>query len=160
MKFTHLVQINDPQNTRIEPMSRAQLWRGLVLRAEDPAQFVMALDAVRILDRGENLLLRELQFGKARIRDTVRFEPMLEVRYDTEATEDTPAARLVMRIEEPESGQLFVRFDYETIMPVAGPEDGHYDVILKDAYLKADVDTIFNIRRLAREGKLGGHLLH
>ncbi len=114
MKFSHLVQINDPHNPLIQSLSREQLWRGLVLRAEDPAQFVLALDSVRILQRGDKLLLRELQFGDSRIRDTVSFEPMVEVRYDSEASDGAPAARLVMRIEEPDSGQIFVRFDYET----------------------------------------------
>jgi hypothetical protein len=158
MKFSHLVQINDPHNPLIEPMTREQLWRGLVLRAEDPAQFVMALDAVRILERGENLLVRELHFGKVRIRDRVSFDPMLEVRYDTDAFDDMPEARLVMRIEEPAAGQLFLRFDYETLAP-----DSHsdfYDDFLRTAYIKADVDTVSHIRRLAHEGKLGAHYLH
>lgn len=160
MKFSHLIQINDPRNPLIEPMSRQQLWRGLVLRAEDPAQFVMALDAVQILERGENLLLRELRFGKIRIRDRVSFEPMRQVCYDTDAFDDIPAARLVMRIEEPKAGQLFVRFEYETLATGSHSESDFYDVFLKNAYIKADVDTVSNIRRLVHEGKLGAHYLH
>jgi hypothetical protein len=160
MKFSHLVRINDPQNPQIEPISREQLWRGLVLRAEDPAQFIMGLDAVRILERGEKQLLRELHFGKARILDKVSFEPMQEVRYDTDATHNVPAANLVMRIEEPVSGEFFVRFSYETQARDGLPGNDFYDVFIKDAYLKADVDTISSIRRLALEGKLGTHFLH
>ena len=33
MQFSHLIQINDPFNPLIDPLSREQLWRGLVLRA-------------------------------------------------------------------------------------------------------------------------------
>jgi hypothetical protein len=161
MKFSHLVQINDPFNPLIEFMSREQLWRGLVLRAEDPREFVLALDAVHILKRGDNLLQRELHFGNARIRDTVRFDPMQQVRYDTEASEDTPAASLVMRIEEPERDQLFVRFEYETLNESGRPAgDDFYSSFLKNAYMEADVDTIYNIRRLVAAGKLPGGLVH
>ncbi len=161
MKFSHLVQINDPSNPLIEPLSREQLWRGLVLRAEQPSLFVLALDEVRILERSHNLLLRELHFGKAKIRDTVRFDPMQQVRYDTEASGDAPAATLVMRIEEPQKGQLFVRFEYETAGAEGqAHEDDLYSGFVKNAYMKADVDTIFNIRRLVDEGQLRNELLH
>ena len=157
MKFSHLVQINDPSNPLIESLSREQLWRGLVLRAENSVLFDIAIDVVRILERSENLLARELQFGRATIRDQVRFEPMQEVRYDTEASADVPAATLVMRIEEPESGQLFVRFEYETLSAGTVPDnEDPYSGYVKNAYLKADVDTIAHIRRFASEGMLQG----
>ena len=40
MKFEHLIEINDPLNPLIDPLSVDQLWRGLVLRAESPKLFV------------------------------------------------------------------------------------------------------------------------
>ena len=111
MKFTHLIQINDPLNPLIDLLSREQLWRGLVLRAENPLLFVMALDGFEIVRRGENTLARKLHFGNLTLRDRVSFSPMQQVRYEIEAAADSPAATLVMTIEEPEAGQLFVRFD-------------------------------------------------
>ena len=51
MKFSHLIQINDPLNPLIDPLSREQLWRGLVLRAENPLLFVMGLDRFEIVER-------------------------------------------------------------------------------------------------------------
>ena len=80
MQFSHLIQINDPFNPLIDPLSREQLWRGLVLRAENPMLFVMALDGFEIVERGDNMLARELRFGKLTLRDRVRFEPMRQVR--------------------------------------------------------------------------------
>jgi hypothetical protein len=81
MKFTHLVQINDPLDPLIEPLSREQLWRGLALRAENPLLFVLALDAFEIVGRGDNTLSRALHFGKLTLRDRVEFEPMNRVSY-------------------------------------------------------------------------------
>ena len=157
MKFSHLIQINDPLNPLIDPLSRAQLWRGLVLRAENPLLFVMALDGFEIVERGENALARKLHFGKLTLRDRVSFSPMQQVRYDIEAAADSPAATLVMTIEEPEAEQLFLRFDYETVHgAAAAPIDEFYSGFAKQAYIEADIDTVSTIRRLAMEdGALG-----
>jgi hypothetical protein len=157
MKFSHLIQINDPLDPLIDPLSREQLWRGLVLRAENPLLFVLGLDRFEIIERGENALARVLHFGKLRLRDRVRFQPMKQVCYEIDAAGDSPAATLAMTIEEPESGQLFVRFDYETSFSGArAPLDEFYGSFAKQAYVEADIDTVSAIRRLATEaGALG-----
>jgi hypothetical protein len=157
MQFSHLIQINDPFNPLIDPLSREQLWRGLVLRAENPLLFVLALDRFEIVERGEDALGRVLHFGNLRLRDRVRFSPMKRVCYEIEAAGDSPAATLAMTIEEPEPGQLFVRFDYETLPGSAtAPLDAFYSSFAKQAYVEADIDTISAIRRLAAEpGALG-----
>jgi len=155
MKFSHLIQINDPLDPLIEPLSREQLWRGLVLRAENPLLFVLALDGFEIVRGGANTLARELRFGGLTLRDRVEFKPMNMVRYEIEATHDSPAAKLLMTIEEPEANQLFVRFDYETLMnEAAAPMDEFYSSFAKQAYVAADIDTVSTIRRLALEQAL------
>jgi len=152
MKFSHLIQINDPLDPLIDPLTREQLWGGLVLRAENPLLFVLALDGFEITGRGENALARELHFGRLTLRDRVEFEPMNKVRYEIEAADDTPAATLVMTIEEPEANQLFVRFDYETLQgDAAAPLDEFYSSFARQAYVRADIDTVSTIRRLALE---------
>jgi len=157
MKFSHLIQVNDLLNPLIEPLSREQLWRGLVLRAENPLSFVLALDAFEIVRDGENRLARELHFGKLTLRDRVEFDPMHQVRYEIEATNESPAATLVMTIEEPEANQLFVRFDYETLQTETAPLAEFYSKFARQAYVAADIDTIGTLRRLilAEDGQDG-----
>lgn len=156
MKFSHLIQINDPLNPLIDPLSREQLWRGLVLRAENPLLFVIGLDSFELVERSGNELLRMLRFGSLQLRDRVSFSPMRQVRYAIEAAEESPAATLAMTIEEPEPGQLFVRFDYETLPAgTAEPLDAFYSSFAKQAYIEADIDTISTIRRLAETDALG-----
>jgi hypothetical protein len=156
MKFAHLVEINDPLNPLIDPLSRAQLWRGLVMRAEEPLLFVYGLDSCRILEKGEQSLKRELNFGSVLIRDRVSFFPAHQVRYDTEAQAMVAAASLTMTIEEPEPDRYYVRFEYDDgRVGTDAASDAYYEEFRHSAYVKADIDTVKVIRRLAAEGQLG-----
>ena len=156
MKFTHLVQINDPFNPLIDALTREQLWAGLQLRAREPMQFVIGLDRFELLSQSEDVLERELHFGHLTVRDQVTFTPLSKVRYDVQAAGEVPAATLITTIEEPEPDQLFVRFEYDT-RPIDGspPVEPYYQQFMKEAYKEADIDAIRIIRRLAVEGKLG-----
>ncbi len=152
MKFCHLIQVNDARNPLVDALTREQLWRGLVLRAENPLLFVLALDGFEILDRGKNELKRALHFGKLTLRDRVSLEPMRQVRYEIEPAGDSPAATLTMTIEEPQPDQLFIRFAYETLQGgAAAPMDEFYGSFARQAYVEADIDTISTIRRLMQD---------
>jgi hypothetical protein len=72
MNFEHLVEINSA-TLPLFVLSRAQVWAGLVLRAEKPELSLIGLDECLILERGPEILKRELRFGNFHIRDRVRF---------------------------------------------------------------------------------------
>lgn len=159
MKFTHLIEINATNNPLIAPLSREQLWRGLVLRAERPTLFVMALDNCEITERAEQALSRTLQFGKLIIRDQVRFLPLQHVHYHVPEQTDIPASDLIMSIEEPQPGALFVRFEYDDHQDETESEEAaFYNEFRREAYKEADIDTISMIRQLAAEGQLDAPL--
>ena len=153
MRFSHLIQINDPRDRGIEPLTRAQLWQGLVTRAERPAYFLIGVDACQILSRCENELARELRFGNVMVRDRVIFEPPLHVRYEIEPAGDMPGGTLVMRIEEPRAQALFLRFDYHLRNGTGAVED-FFNEFRKSAYVEADIDTVRMIRQMAASGLL------
>jgi len=155
MKFEHLVQINDPLDPGIRPMSRAQLWRGLVLRAEDPRQFIYALDNCNITYRGADFIERELRFGSRDIHDRVSFQPMESTTYVVTPGPESPAGSLIIRIEEPSPGQLFLRFSYATQPAAAGQEaTAEFTEIVEQAYFQADLDTVSRLRELLESGQL------
>lgn len=153
MKFSHLVQINDPKNPNIERLSRAQLWQGLMVRAENPSYFLIGLDECEILERQTDSIRRRLRFGKVTVLDRVTFAPPAEVRYDIEPTAEVPGGSLVMRIEEPEAGQYFVRFEYQ-LQVDDGMANDYYNEFRKSAYIESDIDTIRMIRQMAASGLL------
>lgn len=156
MKFAHLVEINDPHNPLIEPLSRGQLWRGLVLRAETPSAFVPYLDRCEIIEKSALSLSRELHYGELVVRDSVTFLPQQQVVYHVPPQKDIPASRLTMTIEEPQPDVFFVRFEYDDgASEAADTADAFYNEFRRSAYQESDIDTVRTIRRMAQEGRLG-----
>jgi hypothetical protein len=153
MRFEHLIEINDPLNPLIEDLTREQLWRGLVLRAEAPRLFMPHLDECTLSDRSETLLSRALRYGELVIHDRVTFDAPHAVRYDVPAQGDIPQSTLLMTIEEPQPDALFVRFEYDD-GKADSDEEAFYNEFRRSAYEEADIDTIRTIRQLAQEGRL------
>ena len=158
MRFEHLVQINDPLIPLLDPLTREQLWRGLVRRAEEPTLFVLGLEAATVHAR-ERLgdvveLVRTLDFGAFTVDDRVRLYPLDRTETRTAATPRWPASRLTIRIEEPEPDALFLRFTYESD-EAEGALDAVTAALRKRAYESADLDTVQRIRELAQRGDLG-----
>ena len=161
MKFEHLIEINDPLNPLMDTMTREQLWRGLVLRAEDPKLFVPHLDECTIGERSSGSFARRLRYGELVIDDTVYLTPLQEVRFEVPAQGEIAQSLLTMRIEAPSEGMLLVRFSYDDGNPGAGDDMGKmYEDFKKSAYQEADIDTVKILRRLAAEGKLDASYLN
>ncbi|CDG80762.1 SRPBCC family protein [Janthinobacterium agaricidamnosum] len=161
MKFEHLIEINDPLNPLIDPLSHEQLWRGLVLRAESPKLFVPHLDACQILARDDSGFQRSLRYGELVITDTVLLVPQIQVRYEVAAQQDISASSLVMTIETPTPGSLWVRFQYNDSHDAAtDAANAMYDEFRRSAYQESDIDTIRVLRDLAEQGRLDGGLLN
>lgn len=155
MKFEHLVEINDLTNPAAMVITRAQLWRGLILRAESPKLFVDYIDECSITERTEVSMLRELRYGELRIADQVNFVHQEHVHYDVPSQKDIPQSSLRMNIEEPVPGALFVRFVYDSGHTAEqDAENDMYNAYRRSAYEEADVDTIRVIRELAEAGRL------
>ena len=106
MKFEHLVEINDPMNPLSDTVTREQLWRGLVLRAESPTMFMPHLDDCQILDREAGSFGRRLRFGELVIEDRVHLTPMQEVRFEVPAQGEIAASSLRMIIDSRRSCSL------------------------------------------------------
>ncbi len=159
MRFEHLVQINDPLQPLLTEVSRAQLWRGLVRRAERPTEFVLGLAGATIDERTDQAGLmqfaRRLDFGSFTVRDRVRLTADSLCVTEIEAAAEYPASSLTIRIEEPAPGNLFLRFTYES---EDRPQENGLDTLTRQlreqAYRSADIDTVWRIRDLAERGEL------
>ena len=159
MRFEHLIQINDPLMPLLDTLTREQLWRGRVLRAEDPTQFVLGLEIATIHSRrdvGDEIeLVRTLDFGTFRVEDRVRLMPQRRSEIHTCAGPTWPASSMSIEIEEPQPELLFLRFLYESDETSGeGELDEVTTALRRQAYERADRDTVARIRSLAEEGWL------
>lgn len=155
----HLIQINALGDASTGRLTRAQLWAGLTLRAEDPAQFIAHLESALILERreadGRIELERELDFGGFTVRDSIRLTPDSECLTVVAGTERWPSSSFLIRIEEPAPGELFLRFIYESNEPEPHSDEDRMGLKLRrQAYEQADMETARRIRELAEAGEL------
>ncbi|MGE5339706.1 MAG: SRPBCC family protein [Gemmatimonadota bacterium] len=160
MRFEHLVQVNDPLMPLLPQLTREQLWQGLVLRAEQPMQFVLGLSGCEIHSRSkdadETTLARTLDFGSFAVHDRVVLTPRQRSQTRTDAGPTWPRSRLTITIEEPQPEQLFLRFLYEFEGPdETGQMAAETDELRRQAYRSADLDTVARIRTLAESNRLG-----
>lgn len=159
MKFEHLIEINDPLNPLIDTLSREQVWRGLVLRAESPKLFVPHLDECRIGARTDTGFTRTQRYGDLVIEDTVVLDYPHSIRYEVAAQGEIPQSSLTMTIEEHGADRLYVRFEYADAHNALEDEANKmYDDFRRSAYQESDIDTIGMLRELATQGRLDATL--
>ena len=155
MQFTHLVEINNPAVPAETLLTRAQLWRGLVLRVEAPKLFMPHLDDCQISARAATGFARRLVFGELAIDDVVTLAAPDQIMVTVPAQGEIAPSLLTMTIEAPQADALFVRFAYEDGVEVAADSvEAYYDKFRHSAYREADIDTIRLIRQMAQAGRL------
>lgn len=154
MKFEHLVIVNDPDNPLIEDLTREQLWFGLLCRVENPSPFLPGLEACTVIERFDDGVRRELDFGQLRIRDRVTLEPMESVVFEAEQTDQHAGGTLTIRIEEPVVSQLVLRFIYRTTQADSEDSNTMYADLVKSAYEQSDIDTVRVIREIVAAGRM------
>lgn len=156
MRYEHLVEINDPLFPLLSPLTREQIWAGLVLRAYAPQEFIYGLDGVVVdelaSDGAVRVLGRTLDYGSFTVKDIVRLYDQQAVSTDVEAGAEWPRSRLVISIEEPATDRLYLRFLYEWEDVSADGELANMTLTIRQqAYHASDLDTVARLRDLAEE---------
>jgi hypothetical protein len=154
LNFEHIVQVNDPGDSRLPSISRQQLWQGLVMRARNPDKFIRGLQC-ESQPPDNNEFLRRTQAGDSNFCEKVILDPEHEIRTRTLPDHDQIKAESTTRIEEPEPGYLFVRFSYQRELEVT-TEAVDVAEHLKSAYVQVDRDAIAMIRMLAESRLFDG----
>lgn len=147
LEFEHIVQINDPEDSNIKPLTRLQLWDGLLLRARDPGKFNRSL-ICRLGPENDQGFIRYIQAGDTEFREQVTLTEQEKIETVTAGPDRPLYAQSITSIEEPAAGYLFVRFFYRRDMEdtAEGQMIGEH---LKSAYFHTDIDAIALIRILA-----------
>src|SRR3989338_1391195 len=155
MRFEHLIEVNGPAESLqlVAPtFTREQLWQGLLLRVQEPQRFPMGPASCTWRGTDPGVYARTVVFGPLILNDVVVTQPHAELVFTPEAHGDPSPIRLSIRIEEPQPGQMLLRFLYEALAEQSD-EERYYNDYRHNAWLHNDRDMVRTLRQwLSDEG--------
>ncbi|WP_290866985.1 AtaL-like protein [Aquabacterium sp.] len=155
MRFEHLIEINSPATSvqmAVPPITRAQLWRGLMVRVQTPQRFPMGPESCDWQETEPGLFARTLRFGQHVMQDEVRCTPESRLVFTPQAHGETAPIRLTLTIEEPAPALMVLRFVYEALGEQTA-EEAYYNDYRHNAWLHNDRDMVRTLREwLTDEG--------
>lgn len=159
MRYEHLIEINDPLYAAANPLSREDLWQGLIMRAHSPQRFAIGMEGAMVTelsrDAATTVLARTLDYGMFQVNDTVTLRHGAAMITDVAASEGVAKGRLTITIEEPAADRLYLRFVYELDEAgAAGEWDATTTALREQAYFASDLDTVAQIRELAKNRRM------
>lgn len=151
ISFERSLPVNPPGAT--SRLSRAEVWRGLVLKADNALPFVPAMTHCQVVERASDTsFVREIEFKGDRMRERVTLEPERKVTF--ERLSGPVLGTIRNCIDESPGGDLSLRFEFELTLAGAAPgspEERAYAESMRGAYLAAIDATLSAIRQM-REG--------
>jgi hypothetical protein len=147
-----------PVNTAGQPqLSRAAVWAGLVLKANNALPFVPSMTFCEVTERhSENVFDRDIDFRGDRFTERITLEAPHRVVFTR--TAGPVLGTIANEIEGPDGegpdGELYLRFSFALV--VSGVEGGsageqEYADSMTGDYLKAVAATLTAMRRIAAE---------
>lgn len=148
-----------PVNTGRQPedpaLTRGQIWKGLVLKAENALPFVAAMTHCKVLDRSKNGLVREIVLRGETMKERITFNPEKSVKFER-LSGKAMGTILNEILEDPKEG-LQLRFTYTLELQgikAGSAEENTFRQTMEKDYLTAVEATVNAIRRLVKEGRL------
>ena len=150
ISVSNTVEVNPPG----EPvrLRRADVWRGLLLKADNALPFVPAMTRCEVIERTGDSLLRTIEFRGQEFGERVTFTPERQVRF--ERTHGSVLGTILNDIEEDGAGNLLLTFSFDLILDGVEPgsaAERDYAATMKGDYLKAAAATLAAIRRMVTE---------
>ena len=147
------VDVNPPGATPV--LTADQVWRGLVMKAENAVPFVPAMSSCAVLERWADGLLREVVNDGKTFREKITFTPPVQVRF--ERLDSPEHAGWITNVISESSRGLLVTFTFAVRLPgVASDSDEEQraGAAMKARYVGAIEATLKTVRRLVADGKL------
>ncbi|MDH7799720.1 MULTISPECIES: SRPBCC family protein [unclassified Beijerinckia] len=133
-------------------ISREQMWKGLVQKAEYAVPFVPAMDDCRIIERFEDGFIREIHLRGTVMRERIVFTPNVQVHF--QRIDPADGGWIANIMSESEHGLLLTFLFALTFPGVAAgsSEESRRGDEVKASYVEAITATIAETRRRVREG--------
>jgi Domain of unknown function (DUF1857) len=154
VQASQTIKVNtDPNEPRL---TRGLVWRGLMMKAENPLPFVPVITACRIVERrSANAFVREIVDKGDTITEVVTFYPERMVKF--ERTSGRVLGTILNEIIEDGDGDLALKFTFT--LTIEGIADGsaaerEFAATMEQGYLMAVAATLKAMRKLAKESAL------
>jgi hypothetical protein len=153
VRASRTIKVNaDPKEP---PLTRSLVWRGLVMKAENPLPFVPVISSCKVLERRTDGLTREIVDKGDTIAEVVTFEPEHVVKF--ERTSGRVLGTILNEIIEDEHGDLALKFTFTLTvdgMEADSAEEQEFAEQMKQGYLMAVAATLKAMRKLAKNSAL------
>jgi len=153
MRASRTIKVNaDPKE---QPLTRSLVWRGLVMKAENPLPFVPVISSCKVLERRTDGLTREIVDKGDTIVEVVTFEPEHVVKF--ERTSGRVLGTILNEIIEDEHGDLALKFTFTLTvegMEADSAEEQEFAGQMEQGYLMAVAATLKAMRELAKNSAL------
>jgi hypothetical protein len=153
VRASRTIKVNaDPKEP---PLTRSLVWRGLVMKAENPLPFVPVISSCKVLERRTDGLTREIVDKGDTIAEVVTFEPEHVVKF--ERTSGRVLGTILNEIIEDEHGDLALKFTFTLTvdgMEADSAEEQEFAEQMKQGYLMAVAATLKAMRKLAKNNAL------
>ena len=150
LQASRTIKVNDDAHER--RLDRSQVWRGLVMKAENPLPFVPVIRSCTVIERRPDGLIREIVDKGDAIREVVTFYPQRMVKF--ERTSGRVLGTILNEIVEDADGDLALKFTFaltiENVTAGSAAEQ-EFAAQMEDGYLMAVRATLDAMRKLARE---------
>jgi Domain of unknown function (DUF1857) len=153
MQASRTIKVNiDPSEPKL---TRSLVWRGLMMKAENPLPFVPVISSCKVTERRSNGLIREIVDRGDAITEVVTFHPERMVKF--ERTSGRVLGMILNEIIEDADDDLALKFTFD--LTVAGvkagsAEEREFAATMEQGYLMAVAATLKAMRKLVRENAL------
>ncbi|HEX4422013.1 MAG TPA: AtaL-like protein [Kofleriaceae bacterium] len=136
----------NPPGTR-SPISRAEVWQGLVRKADNALPFVPQITSCKVIERETaTRFVRDIELGGAKLRERVELTPERQVTFTRLAG---PVLGTIRNMIDDTPEGLALRFAFALEVTGASPaEEAAYARTMEQAYLGAVDATLAAIRTL------------
>jgi Domain of unknown function (DUF1857) len=147
------IKVNaDPSQPKL---TQSLVWRGLVMKAENPLPFVPVISKCTVRERGADRLTREIVDKGDTITEVVTFHPQRMVKF--ERTTGRVLGTILNEIIEDDDGDLALRFTFTlTVEGIAAGSaaESEFAADMEQGYLMAVAATLKAMRMLAQDNAL------
>lgn len=146
ISFERSIPVNPPGSSVV---TRAEVWRGLVLKADNALPFVPQMTHCEVVERETpHDFVREIEFRGDRMRERVTLEPERQVTFTRLSG---PVLGTIRNFIDDHAGELSLRFAFELELVGADPgsaAERDYASRMESAYVGAVDATLSAIRKL------------